>query len=149
MLARTFHDFYRDLCRANGWAIRYDMDYEQLPATIQAEYVAAAERMPRVLKAANLMLVPKDHPDALDVEKTRELVQQKMEILSEAEHKGWMEHRKAQDWHLGAMRDDEKKISPWLIPYSELPELEKEKDRSNVRHYPDIADMTGMAIAKD
>ena len=35
----------------------------------------------------------------------------------------------AEGWRYGPCRDDEKKLTPCLVPYGELPEVEKEYDR--------------------
>ena len=44
-------------------------------------------------------------------------------------HENWSAGRIAEGWTYGSCRDDEKKTTPCLIPYSELPEEEKEYDR--------------------
>ena len=44
-------------------------------------------------------------------------------------HENWSAGRIAEGWTYGPRRDDEKKMTPCLIPYSELPEEEKEYDR--------------------
>ncbi len=52
------------------------------------------------------------------------------ERLAEHLHDIWAERRMAEGWRYGLRRDDEKKEHPCLVPYSELPESEKEYDRS-------------------
>ncbi|MEE0894784.1 MAG: RyR domain-containing protein, partial [Bacteroidales bacterium] len=37
--------------------------------------------------------------------------------------------RKADGWNYGPQRNDEKKENPCLVPYSQLPEREKDYDR--------------------
>lgn len=44
-------------------------------------------------------------------------------------HDEWMRKRLAEGWTLGPERSDERKQHPCLIPYDELPEIEKEYDR--------------------
>lgn len=51
------------------------------------------------------------------------------EKLAENVHENWSEGRIAQGWTYGRVRDDEKRTTPCLVPYSELPEEEKEYDR--------------------
>ena len=51
------------------------------------------------------------------------------ERLAENAHDLWAAERIAQGWTYGPNRDDAKKQHPCLIPYSELPEREKEFDR--------------------
>lgn len=52
------------------------------------------------------------------------------EALAENTHDVWAVGRIAQGWTYGEKRDDEKKTTPCLVPYSELPESEKEYDRN-------------------
>lgn len=51
------------------------------------------------------------------------------EKIAENVHENWAMGRIADGWIYGETRDDEKKMTPCLIPYSELPEEEKEYDR--------------------
>ena len=51
------------------------------------------------------------------------------EKIAENVHDVWAEGRIKQGWTYGEVRDDEKKHNPCLVPYSELPESEKEYDR--------------------
>ena len=44
-------------------------------------------------------------------------------------HENWSAGRIAEGWTYGPCRDDEKKTTPCLVAYSELPEEEKEYDR--------------------
>lgn len=52
------------------------------------------------------------------------------EKLAENTHNVWGAARISQGWTYGERRDDEKKTTPCLVPYSELPEEEKEYDRN-------------------
>lgn len=52
------------------------------------------------------------------------------EKLAENTHEVWSAGRIAQGWTYGEQRDDTKKTTPCLVPYSELPESEKEYDRN-------------------
>lgn len=70
-------------------------------------------------------------PSPLDtggVELQPELLQL-VEMMSENVHEVWAETRMGQGWTYGAERDDSKKEHPCLVPYSDLPEEEKEYDR--------------------
>lgn len=52
------------------------------------------------------------------------------ELISKNTHDVWAEVRIKDGWSYGERRDDERKLHPCLIPYEELPEAEKEYDRS-------------------
>lgn len=46
-----------------------------------------------------------------------------------AQHDQWMEEKLASGWSYGAVKDPEAKTHPMLIPFNELPEVERRKDR--------------------
>lgn len=52
------------------------------------------------------------------------------ERLAENAHDVWARQRIAEGWTYGPQRDDMAKKHPDLVPYGELPESEKEYDRS-------------------
>ena len=52
------------------------------------------------------------------------------EAMAENVHEVWAERRIAEGWTYGTVRNDAKKQTPCLVPYAELPEEEKEYDRS-------------------
>lgn len=51
------------------------------------------------------------------------------ELLSRNTHENWAKARMHNGWSYGPHRNDEKKESPCLVPYEELPDSEKEYDR--------------------
>jgi len=51
------------------------------------------------------------------------------ERLAENTHELWAQQRIKDGWTFGRQRDDAAKKHPYLIPYAELPESEKEYDR--------------------
>jgi hypothetical protein len=54
------------------------------------------------------------------------------ERLAENAHEVWAQRRMAEGWRPGPRRDEAKKEHPSLVPYKDLPEEEKEYDRSTV-----------------
>ena len=52
------------------------------------------------------------------------------EKIAENVHDVWSAGRMAERWIYGEKKDAEKKTTPLLIPYSELPESEKAYDRN-------------------
>jgi hypothetical protein len=49
-------------------------------------------------------------------------------IAPDANHENWMKKKKEQGWVYGKTKDFEKKTHPDLIPFDDLPEIEKRKD---------------------
>ncbi len=66
--------------------------------------------------------------DLSDVELTEDLNELR-EAIAENAHEIWAENRQAEGWTYGPQRDDKLKQTPDMVPYSQLPEGEKEYDR--------------------
>lgn len=67
--------------------------------------------------------------DTTDISLSSELLAL-TEKIAENVHDVWAVGRIAEGWTYGPVRDDAKKETPCLVPYAELPELEKEYDRN-------------------
>lgn len=66
--------------------------------------------------------------DLSDVELSEDLNDLR-EAIAENAHEIWAENRQAEGWTYGPRRDDQLKQTPDMVPYSQLPEGEKEYDR--------------------
>ncbi|MCR4308209.1 MAG: RyR domain-containing protein [Candidatus Berkelbacteria bacterium] len=112
--------------------MEYDMDYADLPDEIKADNIAAARRIPEVLSHAGLSVEMEDD----------------IELLAEAEHDGWLNQKLNNRWSYGETRNDSKKIHNLLVPYNELSEKDKDKDKNSVRNYPGIVKMASYKIVR-
>jgi ppGpp synthetase/RelA/SpoT-type nucleotidyltranferase len=80
---------------------------------------------------------------------TRELpdgFEDKVELMAEMEHGRWNVERIRAGWKYGLVKDSEKRISPFLVPWSELPDEIREYDRKTIRNYPAVLAHVGMEI---
>ncbi len=70
-------------------------------------------------------------PNPIDTSKIElpETLLELTEKIAENVHENWSAGRMADGWVYGEMRDDDKRTTPCLVPYSELTEEEKEFDR--------------------
>ena len=71
---------------------------------------------------------------------------QMVEPLSILEHEDWVTDRKSQGWTYAAVRDNEKKHHPLLVPYDDLSEAEKDKDRNAVRNVFPLVHSIGLKV---
>lgn len=53
-----------------------------------------------------------------------------IEQIAENVHDVWAKSRMDEGWTYGSERNDEKKTHPCLVPYNQLPEIEKDYDRN-------------------
>ena len=67
--------------------------------------------------------------DTRGIELSKELLDL-TEKIAENVHENWAMARIEQGWSYGEFRDDKSKTTPCLVPYDELPEIEKEYDRN-------------------
>lgn len=71
-----------------------------------------------------------------------------LETLAEMEHERYMQQKLAAGWKYGPKTDKSKKVNSTLVDWKQLPEVEKEKDRTLVRGIPVILARAGYAIEK-
>jgi hypothetical protein len=142
-IAAAIHETWRALSHAEGWSMQPHLDrpYAELAGPDKDDNRAAARRMGNVLAVAGLGL--SDDPARPGAPLPDDL-----EPLAEAEHDGWMAHRALNGWSWAPTRDDAAKHHPSMLPYAQLPEREKEKDRNNIRHYPEFAARAGYRIVR-
>jgi len=70
------------------------------------------------------------------------------EKLAENNHDIWAKQRISEGWTYGPKRDDVNKKHPDLIPYSDLPESEKEYDRKTAMEILKLIIALGYKIEK-
>ena len=71
------------------------------------------------------------------------------EKIAENVHETWAQGRIAEGWTYGEKRDDNKKTTPCLVPYSELPDSEKEYDRVTALQTLKLIVALGYKIEKE
>lgn len=70
------------------------------------------------------------------------------ELLAKNTHQVWAKGRIEEGWVYGVERNDEKKQTPCLVPYEELPENEKEFDRATALETLRLIRKLGFEIKK-
>jgi hypothetical protein len=71
-----------------------------------------------------------------------------IEELARAEHERWVSQREEAGWTYGPYRDIHERLHPSLVPWAELADEEREKDRAAIRAIPDILAEAGMAVVR-
>ena len=69
--------------------------------------------------------------------------------IAENVHDNWSASRIAEGWTYGLERDDSKKTTPCLVPYSELSETEKSYDKNTALETLKFIVALGYKIEKD
>ena len=86
--------------------------------------------------------------DTSDMILPEDLLSLTEEIASNV-HDVWAVGRIAEGWTLGEKKDAEKKKTPLLVPYSELPESEKDYDRNTALETIKLVLKLGYQIKKE
>ena len=86
--------------------------------------------------------------DTSDVRLPEELLPL-IEQMAQNVHEVWAKNRMDQGWTYGAERNDVLKHHPCLIPYEELPEVEKAYDRDTAVSTLKLISKLGFKITKE
>ena len=71
------------------------------------------------------------------------------EQIAENVHEVWAKGRMDEGWRYGEKRDDASKLHPCLVPYSMLPESEKEYDRNTAINTLKLVVKLGYRITRE
>jgi hypothetical protein len=147
VIARAIHtDWYEHITEARrerGGA--FCKPYDQLDDTCKATNIAAALRITTILGLISFEL-EKGTATVAEEEQIEQKLNDHLELLAEAEHMGWDEQTRLEGWVPGPDYNEGKKIHHLLVPYEELPEVEKKKDRDAVLNYPKNLRLAGFKI---
>lgn len=116
--------------------------WEKLPENFKESSRNQVRQIPEKLQRIGFDMIPfVEKP-----EKRFEFTDEQVEILAEMEHERWVAERLKEGWVLGSPRDPVKKISPYLVPWSELTEEVKDWDRNPVRKIPERLEACGLEV---
>ena len=136
ILARAKHDDYvaRETARGTAAHNPSAVPWEQLPESLRQSNRSFAASVGAKLAAIGAALAP------LGAEAPRddlELDEELLEDLARTEHDRWVADLQADGWrNTSGAKDPEHKLHPLLVPWEELSEPEREKDRDGVRGLP-------------
>lgn len=108
-------------------------DFNDLPEDIKSSNLDNAYQIPTKLLSVGYRISPAEkgfEPVALH------LSAEEIETMARVEHIRWCWNKILNGWIYGKVKDDRKKTHPSIIPYEDLSESEKEKDREFVRLIP-------------
>ncbi len=139
-IARAIHSRYLHELRKQGDSAVNNkgtgiQHFNDLPAELQQSNIDNASHIPTKLLSIGYMIRPVKKgfkPMTLHIE------EEEIETMAKVEHLRWSWEKRLNGWSFGKVKDEKKKIHPGLIPYDELEEAEKEKDRELVRLIPAI-----------
>ncbi|UCH97819.1 MAG: NAD-binding protein [Candidatus Aminicenantes bacterium] len=146
ILSRNIHDEYVRERLREGETLRINpflVPWDKLPENMKESNRRQADYIGYKLHAIGCYIVPMYDWKAEPVEFTPE----EIKLMAKIEHNLWMEERLKEDWkYAPGLKNPKKKTSPFLIPWGQLPEEEKEKDRNTIRKIPAYLSKAGFKI---
>ena len=71
-----------------------------------------------------------------------------VECLAILEHRRWLRERQKAGWRYGTAKDVERRRSPYMVPWEELPDRAKKWNRSAVRSIPSLLASVNLSMVK-
>ncbi len=148
--ARQFHE---DYCRSDDELLRTQPGHQRakanvpwaaLPETLRNANRMTADHFDVKMRAIGCRVVPRAEATQAPVT----LSAQDIEMLSLMEHNRWWADRAMDGWTLGA-RDDFNRLHPNMVPYEDLDEPAKQKDRNFVMHMVKVLENEGLLVVRD
>ncbi len=168
-MARVAHKIFCEQLQADGWeysSVRnneakehpYLVDFDELPEEEKEQNVGQVRDIPGKLAQAGCSVVP-----IVEGEKPFVFPPSMLEELASREHTRWMSQKAADGWRFAGKTEATKKLHQSMLPWqhgkiddyvdfatclgeAELPEAEKEKDRTAVRGIARILNECGFTI---
>jgi serine phosphatase RsbU (regulator of sigma subunit) len=139
--SRYLHEIRNQSIKANNYVFynqgnsgnQYVSDFDDLPDEIKYSNIDNAAHIPTKLLSIGYKIRPVKKgfkPFALH------LNEEEIETMARVEHMRWSWEKRLNGWSSGSIKDDNRKTHPSLIPYDQLSESEKEKDRELVKLIP-------------
>jgi hypothetical protein len=119
--------------------------WDELRPDLKASNRAAAQRITEILAVVGLECVPGEASEA-ELDAVDKVLKANLDMLAAMEHDGWMDEKRRQGWTFGETRDNAHLKHPLMIPYGDLAEIEKDKDRDSVLRYPKRVGEAGYKI---
>ena len=147
IMAREIH---RKYVRTNCLGKRTESDpscasWEDLPQTLKESNRDQASHIGTKLRAIQCALTPLTNWEAASFS----FSDAEIELLAELEHERWLEERGRSGWRFAPEgKDTGKKTSPYIVPWAQLTEEVKEKDRQVVRRMPDLLRDSGFQVVR-
>lgn len=147
-IAQKVHECYR---RNDLEAEKFDpnhsthpnsIPWEHLPENIRDANRAVADHLAIKLRAVDCEILEGV------VAKEAKLNDNEIELLAEMEHRRWWADRSLNGWKFSEVRNDKKRFHPNMIPYKDLNDPDRQKDRDSVITLLSILKASGKSVVR-
>jgi RyR domain len=142
-MAAEIHSIYVEHAKANHLPLEYSMNYIELPEANKEFNRAFVRNIPKSVERMGYSIVPIGNKKSI-----KQFQPNEIESFAEMEHERWSKEKLDNGWQFGKIKDADHKLHPCLIPWSGLPEDEREKDRILVLRIPQILASVGYGVIR-
>lgn len=148
VIARAKHEEYLRHAAERGEEMGRGVlvGWSELPEDVRDANRAFADGIGHKLAAAGCALVPAPLLDPAGP--LFSFSEEEVEELARLEHDRWVEDKLRQGWRAGDVRDDAGRVHDQLVPWEQLSDEERDKDRDPVRELPVMLAHAGYEIVR-
>ncbi len=145
-LARVIHEAYR--ARKRGVTTADDPSmapWDELPSYLKHSNRAQADRIFEKVEHIGYTVEKRTGGSAAPV---TDFTSEELNVMAQMEHGRWVLERLNGGWMPGSGRDIRHKISPYFVPWHDLPEHVKDQERQMMRNIPTLLDAIGLQVCE-
>jgi hypothetical protein len=141
LLQREMHaDHLRHRQDGAGSVLPAPVEWCRESFDFQEDNRSAADHLWAKARDLNLRIVSAGVAGPMPVDETR------IEELAAAEHRRWVASRATAGWRFGATHAESARLHPCMVPWGQLIETERAKDREMIRRMPAILRAAGLSL---
>jgi hypothetical protein len=148
LLARNLHRVYLE---GIGLADGDDAlaPWEELSAYLKEKNRQQADRIPLMLSAAGYRIAPLQDWNADQLTFLQKPGEgDEVALMAKIEHEHWCQEKIKEGWRLGPTKDPAAKTNPSLVPWEELPDVEKDKNKKFILGLPRLMVRAGFQVER-
>jgi len=143
-LARELHRAYREEIAVKRAADPAQQPWESLAKDLKASNLDQVDAIVGKVEAIGCRVRAIDGDPA-----GFGFTEDEVEYLAEMEHGRWTADRLRSGWRWGLDRDSDARLSPYLVPWLQVPDDIREYDRDFVRRIPALLASVGLKIVRE
>jgi hypothetical protein len=136
VIAESIHDYYKDIYGGEEWVtlsetMKMSNRYQAYHTNIKLGYLGYIVDVNSKADKINIVYS-----------------ESQLDVLAQMEKRRWNAERLLSGWIFGKERSDKLRIHPLLVPWEELAEKEKQKDRDTVSNITNTITALGFSLTK-
>jgi hypothetical protein len=144
LLAREIHNDYIANQKLSGDSIYVEEAFDKLEPSSRYSNLRQAMNMDKKMRKLGYALVP----DSFEDEAVKTLPSEIIEQYAILEHEDWANGKMDFGWKYAPVRNDEEHLHDCLVPWAELSEIQKDKDRRAAQNVNKLVQLAGMKVIK-